>query len=252
MAKPRALYRSFAAFIIAAASMVGCETTAVQSVHDRYLQTWNEQLQQYYEQYKEWEAVIKENDVRIGQQVASAPEKERWAVLINGVFDLGGQIEKAFEIAGRGEALKAFLAHVQSGPAPGMTDGWFVRQIDELKQRAQSVDQESQTFIANFEQKVRQGVHWIAEVEAIYRARGYVSGYHKELQSLYQQAAGHFGDLQRAGYADHQRAQKQAQAAQALMLFGMYLNQMQYQQQLLNTLNRPRTCTSTGNSITCY
>jgi len=31
-----------------------------------------------------------------------------------------------------------------------------------------------------------------------------------------------------------------------------YYNQLNYQQQLLNTLNRPRTCSFFYNSMTCY
>jgi hypothetical protein len=31
-----------------------------------------------------------------------------------------------------------------------------------------------------------------------------------------------------------------------------YVNQLNYQQQMLTAMNRPRTCTRWGNSITCY
>lgn len=73
-----------------------------------------------------------------------------------------------------------------------------------------------------------------------------------KLQSLHKQAVSYYEDMQRAQIAARYRAEQQSRAAQALMGMGMYLNQLNYQQQLLNTLNRPRTCNFIGNTMTCY
>ena len=241
--------------LLGVTTLLGCETTAettaVESVHDRYLREWTSQRYRYHEQYWQRKAAIKQNEDQVVRHVTSAPDHEKWTVLVDGVFRVGGEIEKSYETAGRWQALKAFIEHMRSRPDPGMTNGWFVRQVEELRARATSVDQETRAFADQFEEKRRLGTDWIPEVEAIFSWRGYVVGYHKELQALYRQAVGYFGDVQRAEHADYRRAQQQAQTARALLAAGMYLNQMQYQQQLLNTLNRPRTCTSFGNTVTC-
>jgi hypothetical protein len=79
-----------------------------------------------------------------------------------------------------------------------------------------------------------------------------LSGKDSELRSLHQQALSYCLDLRQAQAQDRYLAAQRAQAAQTLLATGAYLNQMNYQQQLLNTLNRPRTCVASGNIVTCY
>lgn len=114
--------RPTALVLLGVASVLGCETTlqttAVESVHDRYLRAWNNQLQRYYQKYQQWQAVIKQNENQVSHHVTSAPDREKWTVLVKGVFRVGTQHEKAYEIAGRSQAINAFIEHMRTNPAP--------------------------------------------------------------------------------------------------------------------------------------
>lgn len=46
--------------------------------------------------------------------------------------------------------------------------------------------------------------------------------------------------------------ERQSRIDLALQAFGQSLQEYGYQQQLLNSLNRPRTCYRVGASFTCY
>ncbi len=86
-------------------------------------------------------------------------------------------------------------------------------------------------------------------LEAVAKAQGILEGTTDELTALWSQARSYYGDLQLAQEADRHLAR---QRAQALFAMGAYLNQLNYQQQMINVLNRPRTCHALGNVVTCY
>ncbi len=88
-------------------------------------------------------------------------------------------------------------------------------------------------------------VSWYAEYEAILRERGLIDGAAKELSLLWTEVDGYSKDMAIARQIDQERRQR---FARAMMAISQYV----YQQQMLNALNRPRTCTAIGNTVTCY
>jgi hypothetical protein len=88
--------------------------------------------------------------------------------------------------------------------------------------------------------------------EALAKEQGFVRGTAMELPSLYQQAVAYYREAQAAVQAEEAAdAERRQRVAQSLADMRAYYNQLNYQQ-LLNTLNRPRTCSFFYNSMTCY
>lgn len=226
------------------------QPTAMTIAHRNYLATWNKRLDEYRDEFRTKAAMIQTEDRTIFGAGLSR-SSNAWQTLVNGVFQLSAMVRDAYTIAGRGEALSAFITHMETSTSPGLTDVWFLRQVEDWQKEAQQVDRRTQAFFASFDERVRRDAQWIREIEELAKAQGMLAGKGEELKSLYQQAISYWVDQQSAQAEDQYRAAQQAQAAQALLGIGLYLNQLDYQQQLLNTLNRPRTCTSIGNTITC-
>ena len=231
-------------------TLAGCQTTVVGTAHSSYLVTWSQRLDEYRRQFIEKDTQIRAKESVAAANLASDPDP--WGRLVSRVFELSIDVREAYEIAGRGEAIKAFLAHMQSNPTPGLSDVWFLRQAEDLQREAKRVDERTQQFFRTFDQKVRQGPDWILEIEQLARDQGLVAGKAGELQSLNKQALSYYLDQRSAQQQDQYRAEQQARAADTLLAVGAYLSQLNYQQQLLNTLNRPRTCTFSSNSMACY
>ena len=221
------------------------------TTRDRYVTAWINRLEQYRAQFVEKDKEIR---AKASEQVfiGLAQDPNPWPRIVSRVSELAVEVREAFVIAGRGEALKAFLIHIQTNPIPGLTDVWFVQQAQDLEREARQLDSKGQQFVKTFDQQLRQGPDWITEMENLSRGLGMLSGKDSELRSLHQQALSYFLDLRQAQAQDRYRAAQRAQAAQTLLATGTYLNQMNYQQQLLNTLNRPRTCTVNANFVTCF
>lgn len=235
-------------------AVVACATTGygvAGTTHESFLSTWAAQLEQYRAQFVERDAKIRAQAATVLDPDAIRRADDPWRTAVSRVFELSIMIRAQFEIAGRGESIKAFIAHMQSYPTPGLTDIWFLRQVEDVQREARDTDAKTQAVLENIDQTVRKGADWVREVEELARAQGMVTGKIEELQSLHKQAISYYGDLYRAQAIDQYRAQQQAQAAQNLLAVGAYLNQLNYQQQLLNTLNRPRTCSFFANMMTC-
>lgn len=236
----------------------GCESMSPQRVevttHQGFVGAWESRLEKYRSDFTKKDAEIRGKAGRIiDAEVAASADP--WKMVVPRVFELSLMIRDAFTIAGRGEAIKAFIQHMQTGPTPGLTDVWFQRQAEDLQQDARNVDTKTQAFLGSFDEKLRRGPEWMLEAEELARSQGMVAGRIEELQSLHKQAISYFKDMQQAGAEDSYRAEQQAvaqaQAARVLLGTAVYLNQVNYQQQLLNTLNRPRTCSFFANMMTC-
>ncbi|MCL5062960.1 MAG: hypothetical protein M0Z70_08045 [Nitrospiraceae bacterium] len=212
--------------------------------HQNYLSTWCERLERYRSEFIQKDKIIRAKDEQFGQ-IELAKVSDPWSVLISHVLESSIMIREAFTIAGRGEMIKAFIIFMETNPTPGLADVWFLRQTEDLRREEQDVIAKTKSFFASFEEKIRQGPEWVLEVEAIAKAQGMIAGKIEELQSLYKQAISYYKDMH------HARIEEQ-RIAQTLMITGMYLIQLNYQQQLINTLNRPRTCVFVGNVMTCY
>lgn len=233
------------------AVLAACQTTAVGTSRDKYLTTWAQRLEQYRAQFVEKDKEIR---AKASQPVFAglAQDPNPWPQLVSRVSELCLEIREAFVIAGRGEALKAFLIHIQTDPTPGLTDVWFVQQAQDLEREARQLDAKGQQFVKSFDQRLRQGPDWVLEMENLAKAQGMLSGRVSELQSIHKQALSYFLDLQQSEAQDRYRAEQQARAAQMFFEMSAYLTQLNYQQQLLNTLNQPRTCMVGPNIVTCY
>ena len=239
-------------FLIPAIALLGaCQTATVSTTRDRYVTAWANRLEQYKAQFIEKDKAIR---AKVAQPMfyGSAQDPNPWPRFVSRVSEVCLDARDAFVIAGRGEALKAFLAHIQADPTPGLTDVWFIEQAQDIEREAHQLESRGQQFAKTFDQQVRQGPSWIAEMENLNKAQGMLSGRDAELRSLHEQALSYFLDLRQAQSQDRYQAERRARAARTLLGAGAYLNQLNYQQQLLNTLNRPRTCTANGNFVTCF
>lgn len=238
----------FSLFII-----IACNPTTVRTsqytTHQKYLSVWNNRLEQYKNEFIARDKIIQERVKGGALDILMVNSENPWETFINYVFELSGMIKDAYIIAGRGETIKAFIQHMKTHPSPGLTNVWFMQQADDFNKRAKEVDAKTQEF---FTQKASLDAEWMSELEQIAITQGIMQGIGEELQSLYEQANSYYKDIERAKIDDLYRAEQQLRAAQALMNIGMYLNQLNYQQRLLNTLNKPQTCSFIGNTISCY
>lgn len=229
----------------------GCSTTAAMTYHNKYLTMWEQQLDDYRAKFIEQDKRIRQKEGGFILARTTETDNEFWNKLVSRVMEISVDVRDAFVTAGRGEAIKAFITHMNAQPTPGMTDTWFQRQAMDITEYARAVDERSTAFFSQFDDKLRQGPEWIMEVEQLARDQGMARGKLQELSALYKQAESYYREQQHANALDQARALQQQQAAQQLLASLAYVNQLNYQQQLLNTLNRPRTCTVMGNFLTC-
>lgn len=227
------------------------------STRDKHLFAWEAQLEKYRADFVEKDKAIREESKEgLGTGLMEVSDtSKRWQRFVSRVFELSVMVRDAYKIAGRGETIKAFIIHMQSNPTPGLSESWFQRQAEEIQSDAQQHDLKNQAFLARLDEKISVGPEWISELETLARDQGMIQGRAEEIQSLYKQAMNYYSDVvlakQEDMYQAEQRRVTQQQATQALFALGTYLNQLSYQQQLINALNRPRTCSVMGNLITC-
>lgn len=231
--------------VVIALAVAGCQAHT-QTTHQNYLKTWNDRLETYRERYVELDTQIRQGSERVVEAMGASDIV--WTNFAPDFADLGVQIRDAYKIAGRGEALKRFLSHVESRPTPGLSEVWFQeegRSLDEDAKRVQAITGRFYTE----SQRINLEPEWILNLEAVAKAQGILEGTTDELTALWSQARSYYGDLQLAQEADRRLAR---QRAQALFAMGAYLNQLNYQQQMINALMRPRTCYALGSVVTCY
>ena len=231
----------------------------------QYLETWSQQLEKYRSDFIVKSAKIREQVQRhVEQNKALAVKLSKkeidpdaaWKLYFPRIFESAVLVRDAYNIAGRGELIKAYMIHMQMNPSAGLSDIWFMKQAEVVQAEANKIDFQTKAFYNNLGEKMQKGDSWISELEQIARDQGKIQGKILELQSLYKQAMVYYRDIGYAMVEDQRREQERLkraqQASQALLGLGIYMNQLNYQQQLINSLNRPRTCTAFGNSITCY
>jgi hypothetical protein len=117
------------------------------------------------------------------------------------------------------------------------------------------VNARGRKFFSTLDEKMGRDMKWILESEQLAREQGMAAGKIQELQSLHEQVASYYLDMRRAEAADRYKSKGEAKAKEnatrTLSVLGQYYNQLNYQQQLLNNLNRPRTCNFFANTMTC-
>ena len=138
---------------------------------------------------------------------------------------------------------------MQGNPTPGLTEVWFQTEVAELQRRATAVEENTQFFLAGLGERVEMSASWINEIEQLARAQGMVVGTVQELPLLLQNAQSYYRELGQARAESQVAAEQRRQA----MLDNLaVLGRLNYQQQMLNTLNRPRTCQRVGHTVTCF
>lgn len=231
--------------VVIALAVAGCQAHT-QTTHQNYLKTWNDRLEGYREQYVQLDTQIRQGNERIGEAIDAS--EIAWTNFAPDFADLGVQIRNAYKIASRGETLKRFLTHIESRPTPGLSEVWFQEEGRSLEEDAKQVHDITGRFYAE-SQRINLEPKWILNLEDVAKAQGLLEGTTDELIALWSQARSYYGDLQLAQEVDRRLAR---QRAQALFAMGAYLNQLNYQQQMINALMRPRTCHALGNVVTCY
>lgn len=232
--------------------LVACasQPTGQASVNKKYTTAWSAQLEKYRADFGSKDSVIRAEVAKgFGPDLTNASDP--WQVVVSRVFELSSMIRDCFTIAGRMEVLKAFIAHMESNPTPGLSDIWFQQQAANVQNEARSVDAKTNVFLQNFNSNAQLGANWFSDVDELARAQGLTEGKIEELRSLYKQAESYYRDAAHAKSEAQYQAEQQARTAQSLMATWGMLNQMNYQQQMINTLNRPRTCSFFANSMTC-
>ncbi len=251
MKQKRFFYRSFPVLLMCL-FMAACQTLpAKTTTHQNFTSLWEQRLEQYKAEFITQDKVIRERDGKgFGVDLAKVPDP--WKIIMEYSADMSTLIRQAYTTAGKGETIKAFIIHIQKRPSAGMTDVWFHNRADDIKREGEEVERITKAFFQNFDEKIHKDASWLIELEAMVKAQGMVIGKNQELESLYKQSISYYTELARSEVEDRYRAEQSMRAGQALLAAGAYFNNLNYQQQLLNTVNRPRTCTVTGNSITCF
>ena len=231
--------------VVLVLAVTGCQAHT-QGVHQNYLKTWDDRLESYREQYVQYDIRIRQDSERVVEAMAAS--NIAWTNFAPDFADLGVQIRDAYKTVGRGETMKRFLAHMESRPTPGLSEVWFQEEGRSLEEDAKRVQAITDRFYIE-SQRINLEPKWILNLEDVAKAQGLLEGTTDELIALWSQARSYYGDLQLAQEADRRLAR---QRAQALFALGAYLNQLNYQQQMINALTRPRTCHAVGNMVTCY
>lgn len=234
--------------IAALALLTSCAQVAENTAKGKYLATWNDRLDGYRSQFVSQDAALRK-EIAEGTEKIFASGTADWTRLVSPVMAYSVKIRDAFTVAGRGETTRRFIAHIQTNPTPGLTEVWFQTQVADLQQQARAVDEETKLFLASLNDRVQVSPEWILQVEQLARRQGMVAGTVQELPLLFQNARSYYTELRQI------RAQEQylaEQRSQALLGVLTHLNQLNYQQQMIDAITRPRTCQRIGTVVTCY
>lgn len=238
--------------VLALLSLAGCaQTSDLERVNSSYMQAWKNRLADYKRQFIAADTELRADADSLTGDI-QAQKIRSWQELVPPVAGISDKVREAYTIAGRGETLSRYITHMQADTTPGLTEVWFQNEYADWQQRAERVDRQTRDFLATIDSKIAQSSQWMDESEALAREQGFVRGTAMELPSLYQQAAADYGEAQAVVHAEQvAESERRQRVAQALANMNAYYNQQRYQQELLNTLNRPRTCSFFFNSMTC-
>lgn len=238
--------------VLALAALSGCQTPTT-DVRDQHLAGWESQLASYAAQVKSQQERFKRRaDEHMKVDLKAQPDP--WATLISQVFESAQLIREAETMQGRYDVLRVFINQMRSAPEPGVMEAWFIRYADDIQTAAKSLEASTADYLRTFDDRVRRGPNeWISPALLLATNRGRAEGMAQELQSLYRQAVAYYQDLSRSQAEERRQAQERARAGAAIAALGASIFLMNsYQQQMINAINRPRTCSFTGNVITCY
>ena len=228
--------------------LAGWAEAAEDSLRNKYLATWAGRLDEYRNEFIRQSAVLRQQ-IAAGTERMFASGSVEWGELVGPVMEYSIGIRDNFTIAGRGETIKRFIAHMQSNPTPGLTEVWFQTEVAALQRQAKIVDDNTQLFLGSLQDRIEMSNTWILEIEQLARSQGMIVGTVQELPLLFQNAQTYYGEMRQARAEDKRSTEQRRQR----MLDSLaVLDQMNYRQQMLNTLSRPRTCQRGGRTVTCF
>jgi hypothetical protein len=146
------------------------------------------------------------------------------------------------ETRGKAAILERFMNEGAQSGQIGFMSSWLQNEFRTVQTLYRQMKDRAEAF---GRAPPRNGAQWVSELESIAIGRGMVTGAADELVRLWNDLQGYARDYGAANHADVQRAQAFATFAASMQTYA-------YQQQLLNTLNRPRTCQTFGAAVTCY
>lgn len=156
--------------------------------------------------------------------------------------DMVKSIISVSETRGKAAVLERFMNEGAQSAQIGFMSSWLQNEF----RTAQALDLHVRDRVEAFGRAPpKDGKQWVSELESIAVQRGMVNGAADELARLWSDLQGYARDYGVATQEDMQRAQ-------AFFAFAASVQTYAYQQQLLNALNRPRTCQAFGASVTCY
>jgi hypothetical protein len=228
--------------------LLASRAEADDTLRDKYLAAWAARLDGYRSEYVREDAALRKQIAAGNERIFGSGSVE-WSELVGPVMEYALKIRENFTIAGRGETIKRFVAHIQTNPTPGVTEMWFQTEVAELQRRAQTVENNTQFFLASLNDRIEMSNEWILEIEQLARAQGMVVGTVQELPLLFQNAQSYYREVRQTRAEEQRQAEQQRQRIlDSLAVLG----RLNYQQQLSNTLNRPRTCQRVGRTVTCF
>jgi hypothetical protein len=228
--------------------VAGAAPAAAEALRDKYVAAWAGRLDGYRGEFVRQDAALR-REIAQGAEQIFASESTEWKELVGPVMGYAFKIRENFTIAGRGETIKRFIAHMQGNPTPGLTEVWFQAEVAALQRQAKAVEDNTQFFLAGLGERVELSAAWISEIEQVARAQGMVVGTVQELPLLFENAQSYYRETRQVRAEDQKTAEQRRQA----MLDNLaVLGRLNYQQQMLDRLNRPRTCQRLGRTDTCF
>lgn len=249
----RFLARGFLCFIISLLTIVlsGCANREIKSLGDAHIANLNVELNSLYKKYElEFNAV--QGRIAARESALAQNSQLDWNNYMSSVLQSAADVENLHKIAGRGDIISEFINYARSlpvDPSASLFQSWFISKYENLKLDDSAVHREFLAISDSAGKDSYGGSAWVSRLFSVSEKRGKVMGSAAQLEALYGIVQSYYIDVNQIRREEAESAARQQRAI--LSALAVY-NQYSYQQQLINTINKPRTCTKMGNSVTCY
>ncbi len=232
-------------------AVTSCAAAAIET-QKRWKLNWSARAETYRTTISELEAGIRAKTEAFGRAKISAENQSEavstYRSLLQGDFDWA-------KANGQLLMLTDFSTMLDSKPTMRMASLWIVDRADQLNARLRDYQARQSAFAAELQKPMPVGSDWAARNLELTFEGGRLSGEVDELLRLDREFTAYVQDVQEAQLADKERRMKAAATLRglglALQATGQAMQQDAYQQQVLNALNRPVTCYTSGNMTTC-
>lgn len=228
--------------VVSSLLLGGC-ARQVESVKGQYSDVWTNRLADYRAGVKAQQGVLINDVARYRTILVSAKTSSEGTK--SAIAGIRQAMDFAFRLRGRLVVLERFEKKRSTSPTMGLWDAWFYTEFDQLKELMKNWGERRQRFSERLADKSRPYSNLWTDWVKLLSDHAMLTGGVKEVLQLHTEMKGYVSDYARAERADNRRRKA---LARALMAF----SQQMQQQQILYELRRPRTCTTIGNSTTCY